>query len=348
MGKTNDAEMMRLFSEAEQRKTCLVPPSPRVRETLRRHVKQGKAVHPARGMYARASYWRSLSKPQQALWILRAMQTLHPTWTFCHESAALAFGLSVSHEKLNEVHVVTSPSSRNASSESVHWHIVQNDEPVIVQGLRVTSLARTAFDCMRTADFKRALAIADSTLRLSGRSGSSFPSSFKRMRGSCAGTVHAARTMYYADALSESGGESMARAAMIELGFALPQLQVSFPRPLDRNRSFRVDFLWTRLDGSKVIGEFDGKQKYEDEAMRNGRTPLRVLADEQHRESQLTLLGMPIVRFSYGDILNANRFASLLKLYDIPHSDEIARTERRLARSKLLTAQIFTVESLET
>ena len=109
MGKTNDAEMMRLFSEAEQRKTCLVPPSPRVRETLRRHVKQGKAVHPARGMYARASYWRSLSKPQQALWILRAMQTLHPTWTFCHESAALAFGLSVSHEKLNEVHVVTSP-----------------------------------------------------------------------------------------------------------------------------------------------------------------------------------------------------------------------------------------------
>lgn len=76
-GRQTTPEMMRLFSEAEQRKTCLVPPSPRVRETLRRHVKQGKAVHPARGMYARASYWRSLSKPQQALWILRATQALH-------------------------------------------------------------------------------------------------------------------------------------------------------------------------------------------------------------------------------------------------------------------------------
>lgn len=133
---------------------------------------------------------------------------------------------------------------------------------------------------------------------------------------------------------------------MIEQGFALPRLQVAFPQPLDRSRTYRVDFLWTRIDGNNVIGEFDGMQKYEDTTLRNGRSPLRVLADEQHRESQLTLYGMPIVRFSYRDIMNESTFANLLKRYGIPQSDEIAHTERRLAQSKSTSAQLFTVEPL--
>ena len=44
------------------------------------------------------------------------------------------------------------------------------------------------------------------------------------------------------------------------------------------------------MDGSRVIGEFDGMPKYEDAALRGGRTPMRVLADEQHREAQLLSL----------------------------------------------------------
>ena len=154
------------------------------------------------------------------------------------------------------------------------------------------------------------------------------------------------RTMHYADARSESGGESIARAAMIQHGFALPELQVALPRPLDRRRSYRVDFLWTRLDGSRVIGEFDGMQKYEDAALRGGRTPMRVLADEQHREAQLPLYGMPIMRFSSKDVANTGRFVKLLDQYGIPRDDETARVVRRLSRSRSTSAHVFAVCAL--
>lgn len=344
--KTNDAEMVRLFLQAERRGMCLVPSSERIRLIIQRKVERGQIVRPTRGAYARASYWSKLSRTDQAFHILRTMQSVHPDWVFCHESAAVAFGLSVSYEKLDTVHVATSRSRRNANSKSVRWHVIADDEFVIVRGLRVTSLTRTLFDCIRTVDFKQALAVADSALRLSGKPSGSFVSRFRAIGGNHAGSAHAARTMYYADPRSESGGESIARAVMIQQGFALPELQVVLPRPLDSERSYRVDFLWTRLDGGKVLGEFDGMQKYEDEAMLGGRSSIQALADEQHREAQLTLYGMPIVRFSYKDVANTACFTELLKRYGIPRSDEAACIERRLARSRSTSAHIFTVCSL--
>lgn len=99
---------------------------------------------------------------------MRALQELHPNWVFCHESAALAFGLPVPFERIDAVHVVTSQSNRNASSGTIRWHIVRDDEFTTVQGLRVTSITRTVYDCMRTAHFKQALAVADGALRLTG------------------------------------------------------------------------------------------------------------------------------------------------------------------------------------
>lgn len=297
-------------------------------------------------MYARDLHWRSLSKARRMLYVMRTMQSLHPNWVFCHESAAVAFGLPVSHEKLGEVHVAMSRSQRNANSKGVRWHVVEHDELAVVQGLQVTSLPRTAFDCMRTADFGQALAVADGVLRASGKRPSWFVSRFGDIAANHAGASHAVRTMHYADARSESGGESIARAAMIRQGFALPELQVDLPQPLNPHRSFRVDFLWNRLDGGRVIGEFDGMRKYEDEAMLGGRSSLRALADEQHREAQLTLYGMPIVRFSYQDVMDERRFVGLLDRYGIPRSDEAARFERRLERSRSASAQLFTVCSL--
>ena len=199
---------------------------------------------------------------------------------------------------------------------------------------------------MRTSGFEQALAVADSALRMSGKPSSWFVSRFKRLGSGHAHVADAVRTMYHADPLSESGGESIARAVMIRQGFALPELQVALPRPLDRRRSYRVDFLWTRLDGSRVIGEFDGMQKYEDAALRGGRTPMRVLADEQHREAQLTLYGMPIMRFSSKDVANTGRFVKLLDQYGIPRDDETARVVRRLSRSRSTSAHVFAVCAL--
>lgn len=64
-----------------------------------------------------------------------------------------------------------------------------------------------------------------------------------------------------ADGKSENGGESLARAAMIELGFVRPQLQREFPNLNNSKWPYRVDFAW-EVDGKLIVGEFDGADKY--------------------------------------------------------------------------------------
>ena len=166
--KTSDRELAALFSQAELAQTFLVTHDARIRSSLQRQVESGKVVRPARGVYARASYWRAITPPQRMLHLMRSLQALHPDWTFCHESAAVAFGLSVPFERLGDVHVATSRANRTSSTGTIRWHVVERDEFVFRQGLRVTSLPRTTFDCMRTARFGHALAVADSALRLTG------------------------------------------------------------------------------------------------------------------------------------------------------------------------------------
>lgn len=53
-------------------------------------------------------------------------------------------------------------------------------------------------------------------------------------------------TLQYADARAESGGESVARAVMIETGFAPDWLQYELTDPFDSAKPIRTDFAWER------------------------------------------------------------------------------------------------------
>lgn len=64
-----------------------------------------------------------------------------------------------------------------------------------------------------------------------------------------------------ADGKSENGGESLARAAMIELGFVRPELQHEFPNETNPKWPYRVDFAW-KVGGKLIVGELDGADKY--------------------------------------------------------------------------------------
>jgi hypothetical protein len=76
------------------------------------------------------------------------------------------------------------------------------------ESLNVTTLEQTAFDCMRTAEFPRALAIADALVKLSGRSSTDLCYRFLKNHRGAKGVRHAARTLLYANARSDNGGES--------------------------------------------------------------------------------------------------------------------------------------------
>ncbi len=84
-------------------------------------------------------------------------------------------------------------------------------------------------------------------------------------------------------------------------------------------------------DGSHVIGEADGMRKYHEDAERSGRSAVSTLADEQHREAELTLYGFPVLRISYDDTQHIETFVDKLMCYGIPRSSEVVEAIRKLA-----------------
>jgi hypothetical protein len=125
-----------------------------------------------------------------------------------------------------------------------------------------------------------------------------------------------------ANGLSESGGESTARAVMIEEGFMWPTLQKEVTDPVDKSKKFRVDFYW-QLPSGDVAGELDGREKYRNPEMTNGKDAVDVLADERLRESRVSGTNVKIMRFSYGNVLNTEFFCHLLTSYGIPRGFDV-------------------------
>lgn len=116
------------------------------------------------------------------------------------------------------------------------------------------------------------------------------------------------RAAAFADPLSESPGESLARALIHELGFTAPQLQVTLT--VD-GQSYRVDFLW---DEAGIVGEFDGWTKFQD----NGRESLR---QEKIREDAIRSTGRTFMRCYWEDLQEPLRLKRKLQRAGVPPAD---------------------------
>ena len=321
MSHAIDAELARLFEESERQRIWLVSRDERLSRTLRYRVKARTVVKPRRGMYARAEYWESLSAARRTLHTVRTLQRLHPDWIFCGPTAAVVHGLPVSHHDQKVLCI-----AREGAHGQTPAGIKRCSQPkerleraVVVQGVRVTEMVPSAFDCARSMSFRRGLAIVDKLLNITGLSNDELEGIFKCLGVRCSGVGRALRAARWANALSGSAGESMARAAMLQQGFMLPQLQVPFDNPLDTSRAFVPDFYWLTRSGG-VLGEFDGMAKYTDKHMLAGRSAVEALAAEKHREAALSLHRMPIVRITYRDLMDDRRLVNLLERYGVPRA----------------------------
>ena len=109
------------------------------------------------------------------------------------------------------------------------------------------------------------------------------------------------RMLPHANPLSESVGESLSRAVMLELpDLPVPQQQVEI---FDDHGKLiaRVDFLLA----DKVVGEFDGMVKY------NGtfgdKPAWQTVVDEKIREDRLRAQGYTVVRWTWQDLADKAR-----------------------------------------
>lgn len=132
-------------------------------------------------------------------------------------------------------------------------------------------------------------------------------------------------TLMHADGRSENGGESVVRAIILELGFAEPDLQVEIEDPLNPGTYKRVDYYWLLEDGRTIVGELDGFEKYlkthenpRKSPDQNLRSAIKAMRRERMRETSLNLAGITVLRFSYADALDTEKFFSLLSTAGVP------------------------------
>ena len=313
--------MEQQLAEAEREKTCLVAQTPCELRRLRRAVTSGCLIEPAPSVFSRATYWTTLKPAGRMRHLMKALQKLHPTWVFAGPSAAVAFGLSVSNRYLDRAWVATSRKTHRRKLASRHTIVVSGDSPMDVDGVRLTSFARTVGDCLRVMDFRSGLAVADSALRVSGWTRDALMANVGRACAKMSGMQRMRHLVALSDARAESGGESIARATMLELGFALPDLQRPFDNPVVPSEPYRVDFVWDVVDRC-ILGELDGFEKYVNAEMTKGRSVAQVIEDEHRRQSCLEARPevLRVIRFGFSDVMHDRPFLDLLVGCGVPRS----------------------------
>ncbi len=319
MSREVDKQIAEWLAVAEQEKCCYAPQNEVERRCLGRRVGKG-IVRPARGLFAREDVWESLEPDEQALRIVRGMAGQRPDVAFCGPSAAIVHGLDVPWRDLGEIHLAQREGVHSRSRGNLVRH--ECDAGTLdVDGVRVTAFWRTVADCLRWLPFPDALAVADSALKETGCSAETLVARVEEETAGKTGRARALEVVAWADAGSDNAGESLARGVMIEAGFARPVLQFEVPDPLEPWHSYRIDFAWLDAEGMpRVFGELDGYRKTENLAYMGGRSAERVLLDERRRESRISLLGVPIVRFTLAQALRDWEFELLLDSYGVPRA----------------------------
>lgn len=286
----------------------------------RARVRNGMLVEPVPGLFARAECWERSNPWTHPYRIIRSLAHVHPGWVFTSFSAACIYGLPVSIEFLDRIHIAVPSGSHSGGKGLVVRHPMALEGDRRVMGVRVASLERVVVDCMREAPFPEALAIADGALRLGDWPHARLVELTERYGAGRPGIREARRVAQYADARAESGGESVARGVMIEEGFAVPDLQTVLPNVLDPNRPFRVDGSWRTPDGRLIAFEADGEEKYRRFASRHGGNVVRKMMKERQREALLTAACDALIRFDFRTVKAPGALARLLDSYGVPRA----------------------------
>lgn len=330
MSESVSRRIIRQVDEAEQRQILYRPQSSADVRACRRRVQRGEFVEPFPLLFGRAGTWRAIEPWQRPYRIIHSLALQEEGLIFCAFSAACVFGLPVSLELLRDVYIaVPSRSHTGKTGRFVRCAVLPSPGmPTFGRGhvgdICVTSPERTVVGCLCMAPFPQALAIADASLRFLRIERDRLIELVELYGGKKRGIANARRVARYADARSESGGESIARGVMIEEGFVVPDLQIEFPNVLDPWKPFYVDGAWFLPDGTVKVFEFDGKDKYTRFAGRSGDTVAKMMRERQ-RESRLTAVCDAVIRFDYRDVMTPGRLARILDAFGIPRVTDEGR-----------------------
>lgn len=275
---------------------------------VRRMLHTGELARVRRGAYL-AGELPEDAAARHLLLIRAAVEHLSEDAVVSHASAAVLHGMPVWGLPLDRVHVTRqrrSTGARRGGQVHAHSAPLGDHDIVVLNGVTVTSPARTVIDVARRAPFEQAVVVADGALHLGLVDNAAMGIALQRKRWP--GMPAARRVVAFADGRSASPGESRSRVALMLAGIPTPVLQWEVR---DRDGGFVgcVDFGWP---GLMTVGEFDGRVKY-GALVRPGETPADVVYREKLREDALRAEGLAVVRWTWADLRDFAPIAARLR-----------------------------------
>jgi hypothetical protein len=272
-----------------------------------RRLRTGLRLTPLRpGVYVPCDDAR-LDDPgaRHVLAVRAAVPKVAPDAVVSHASAAVLHGLTLWGCPLRRVHVTRPRRSGGRVTRLLHVHsaALAPDEIVQLDGMAVTSVARTVVDLARSLPFEAALVTADAALHRHRVTPAELATAVDRSAGRT-GNPSARRVVAAADARAESPGETRSRVAIARAGLPTPALQHVVAAV-----GAEVDFWWEEF---RTVGEFDGRVKY-GRLLRAGQDPGDVVFAEKRREDALRDLDLGVVRWVWDDLSAFDAVAARLR-----------------------------------
>jgi len=279
-------------------------------DDVKRLVRGGLWVPVRRGWYTTQERW-SLLDPDRGrplLAITAAHRGLRRPHVISHSSGAVVLDLPILRPRDGLIHVTKQGSPRARVRHGIKHHQARyrGDQVLMVEGLPVLGLARTALDIAREFGFPAGVCAIDAA-RQRGVS----PAELAEAR---AAMWHWPRVRTADDALAfsdpgaESLGESLTRILLGELGLG----------PIETQFELRDATGWARCDlrvGRQLV-EFDGLIKLRPPE-RGGvadREPEEVVAAEKRRQDWLAGFHLGVSRVTWDELWGANRERTKLRL----------------------------------
>lgn len=369
--KAKTQDLLAQIKAAEDKGQCLIPVTDSDRRALNRLVKSKKIVNPYCGLYADTKEWNRLWYADRVRKVAKTLAIKHPHWIFTGETAAALWGFDVfspSNTISPQIYLDNEHSNYGIRQLSCLWREsisgkvqrIYNDDRTLP--INLNDVYTSLCVCAATLPFRSALPIFDSALKLD--------TNFEKLYAVCGqnyASMHIRRKVDFldnydfqrqydanpyfmntnnnilsrlqtllrlADPESDNPGESFARATILALGFAEPELQRPFPNPHypnNRNRDIRADFSWVNKDGEIIVAEFDGVGKYQldDDSSKeydghrvmtdNQETLRKAFERERTRELALRNAGVyRIVRIQFINLIHPRQLEQKLESVGVP------------------------------
>ncbi|MFC9763770.1 hypothetical protein [Rhodococcus jostii] len=196
------------------------------------------------GAYLRSDDYAALDAVGQHRVLAQATATASGTGTAVSHASALALhGIELWNVPLALVHMTANRTHGGKKSRRRHLHATpfDPDEVTAVDGVLVTTVARSLVDFARTVPFEQAVVSGDHALRLGCTDPAELAAAVARAHHRT-GARRARRAVAFTDGLSESAGESRSRVLLLRSTLPIPELQ-QFVYGVDGRPVGRVDFL---------------------------------------------------------------------------------------------------------